>query len=114
LVQLSPDGCRSRVRNLTWLIVGLYRAMSVHLSAIVCKWPLGAKNPSFWHRLERFLSIPARARREWYEPAARQWSNEAATTLGEIRLVVDGTKVGLGHQLLIVCLAFRRRAVPWA
>jgi hypothetical protein len=62
LVQLSPDGCRSRVRNLTWLGVGLYRAMSVHLSAIVCKWPLGAKNPSFWHRLERFLSIPARAR----------------------------------------------------
>lgn len=26
LAQLSPDGCASRVRNLTWLIVGLYRA----------------------------------------------------------------------------------------
>ena len=22
LAQLSPDGCRSRLRNLTWLIVG--------------------------------------------------------------------------------------------
>ncbi|MBI3733858.1 MAG: IS4 family transposase [Chloroflexi bacterium] len=112
LAQLSPDGCRSRVRNMTWLIVGLYRAMSVHLSAIVRKWPLGAKNPSLWRRLERFLSNPAV--REWYEPVARQWLDEAAATLGEIRLIVDGTKVGFGHQLLIVCLAFRRRAVPIA
>ncbi|HEV2038376.1 MAG TPA: hypothetical protein VGQ96_07205, partial [Candidatus Eremiobacteraceae bacterium] len=48
LAQLSPDGCQSRTRNLTWLIVGLYRAMSVHLSAIVRKWPMSAKNPSLW------------------------------------------------------------------
>jgi hypothetical protein len=61
-----------------------------------------------------FCPFPHVHVREWYEPVARQWSNEAATTLGEIRLVVDGTKVGIGHQLLIVCLAFRRRAVPWA
>ena len=26
LAHLSPDGCHSRLRNLTWLIVGLYRA----------------------------------------------------------------------------------------
>ena len=114
LAQLSPDGCPSRVRNLTWLIVGLYRAMNVHLSAIVRKWPLSAKNPSLWRRLERFLSNPAVHVREWYEPVARQWLHEAASSLGEIRLIVDGTKVGFGHQLLIVCLAFRRRAVPLA
>ena len=114
LAQLSPDGRESRIRNLTWLIVGLYRAMSVHLSAIVRKWPLSAKNPSLWRRLERFLSNPAIHVRDWYEPVARQWLNEAAASLGEIRLIVDGTKVGFGHQLLIVCLAFRRRAVPVA
>jgi hypothetical protein len=114
LAQLNPDGCQSRTRNMTWLIVGLYRAMSVHLSASVRKWPLSAKNPSLWRRLERFLSNPAVHVREWYEPLARQWLNEAAATLGEIRLIVDGTKVGFGHQLLIVCLAFRRRAVPLA
>ena len=114
LAQLSPDGRHSRVRNMTWLIVGLYRAMTVHLSAIVRKWPLSAKNPSLWRRLERFLSNPALHVREWYEPVARQWLREAAATLGEIRLIVDGTKVGFGHQLLIVCLAFRRRAVPLA
>lgn len=114
LSQLSPDGCQTRIRNLTWLIVGLYRALSVHLSAIVGKWPMGAKNPSLVRRLERFLSNPAVRVRDWYEPLARQWLSEAATSLGEIRLIVDATKVGFGHQLLIVCLAYRRRAVPLA
>ena len=114
LAQLSPDGCHSRLRNLTWLIVGLYRAMSVHLSAIVRKWPMRAKNPSLWRRLERFLSNPAVRVRDWYAPVARQWLAEAAASLGEVRLIIDGSKVGFGHQLLIVGLAFRRRAVPLA
>lgn len=76
--------------------------------------PLSAKNPSLCRRLERFLANPAVHVREWYAPVARQWLHEAATTLGEVRLIIDGTKVGFDHQLLIVCLAFRRRAVPLA
>ena len=27
---------------------------------------------------------------------------------------MDGTKIGFGHQLLIVCLAYRKRAIPIA
>jgi hypothetical protein len=34
--------------------------------------------------------------------------------MGEIRLIVDGTKIGFGHQLLIVCLAYRQRSIPIA
>ena len=112
LAQLSPDGCQSRVRNLTWLIVGLYQAMSVQLSAIVRTWPLRAKNPSLCRRLERFLSNPAIRVRVWYEPVARYWLAQAAASLGEIRLIVDGSKVGFGHQLLLIGLAYRRRVVP--
>jgi hypothetical protein len=37
-----------------------------------------------------------------------------ADTVGEIRLIADGTKVGFGHQLLMVSVAFRRRAIPIA
>jgi hypothetical protein len=37
-----------------------------------------------------------------------------AKTVGEIRLIADGTKVGFGHQLLMVAVAFRRRAIPIA
>jgi hypothetical protein len=43
---------------------------------------------------------------------ARQWLQSQAKCLGEIRLIVDGTKVGFGHQLLLVSLAYRRRAIP--
>jgi hypothetical protein len=31
--------------------------------------------------------------------------------IGEIRLIVDGTKVSLGHQLLIMALAYRNRCL---
>lgn len=37
-----------------------------------------------------------------------------AATTGEIRLIIDSTKIGSGHQLLIVCLAFRGRSIPIA
>jgi hypothetical protein len=29
-----------------------------------------------------------------------------------VRLIVDGSKVGFGHQLLVVTLAYRKRAIP--
>jgi hypothetical protein len=35
-------------------------------------------------------------------------------SIGEIHLIVDGTKVGGGHQLLMVALAYRKRAIPIA
>jgi hypothetical protein len=32
----------------------------------------------------------------------------------QIRLILDGTKIGFGHQLLMVGLAYRRRSIPIA
>ena len=37
-----------------------------------------------------------------------------AQTVGEVRLIADGTKVGFDHQLLMVAIAYRRRALPIA
>ena len=34
LLQLRPDERVTRVRNLAWLVVGMYQSKSVHLSAI--------------------------------------------------------------------------------
>ena len=48
------------------------------------------------------------------EPIAKAWLRSQFERVGEIRLIVDGTKVGFGHQLLMVSLAYRRRAVPIA
>lgn len=112
LAQLIPDKCPSRLTNLTWLIVGLYQSLNVHLSAIVRKWPMTAKNQSLVRRLTRFLDNPAVQVRPWYEPIAKRVLERF--TQGELRLIIDGSKVGWGHQLLIIAVAYHHRALPLA
>jgi hypothetical protein len=65
-------------------------------------------------RLSRFLASPAVDVRSWYRRIAKAWLQSQIQQVGEVRLIVDGTKIGFGHQLLMVSLAYRRRAVPIA
>jgi hypothetical protein len=62
--------------------------------------------------MRRLLDNGAIRVRDWYEPIAK--SIIARLACGEIRLIVDGSKVGFGHQLLLVAIAYRRRAIPLA
>lgn len=112
--ELRPNQRVTQVRNFVWLIVGIHQSRSVHLSRIATKIPSSAKLLSFTRRLSRLLDNPAIRVREWYKPIAQGWLEAQFRHLGEIRLIVDGTKVGFGHQLLIVCLAYRKRAIPIA
>ena len=112
--QLHPDERVTRLRNLTWLLVGIYRSKAVHLSKVAMKIPGDANLLSITRRLSRFLGNPAIRVREWYEPIAKDVLQAIANTVGEIRLIADGTKIGFGHQLLMVTVAFRRRAIPIA
>jgi len=114
IVQLRPGERITRLRNMAWLLVGICLSKSVHLSKIALKIPGPATVASITRRLSRFLDNPAVRVREWFEPIAQQFLQAAAQTVGEIRLIADGTKVGFGHQLLMVSLAFRRRAIPIA
>jgi len=68
--------------------------------------------PSLTRRIRRLLDNPAIRVREWYEPIAKSIIERMAT--GEIRLIVDGSKVGFGHQLLLVSIAYRSRSIPLA
>jgi len=111
---LRPDQRITQVRNFVWLMVGVYQSRSVCLSRIAGKIPGPAKLLSTTRRLSRLLDNPAIRVREWYEPIARQWLEAQFRHQGEIRLIVDGTKIGFGHQLLIICLAYRKRAIPIA
>jgi hypothetical protein len=70
-----------------------------------------AKNVSTVRRLSRFLANQAIDVRSWYRPIARAWLASQYERVGEVRLIVDGTKVGFAHQLLMVSLAYRCRAV---
>jgi hypothetical protein len=112
--ELQPDQRITRVRNFAWLMVGIYQSRSVCLSRIAGKIPSSAKLLSTVRRMSRLLDNPAIRVREWYAPIARQWLETQFRHLGEIRLIVDGTKIGFGHQLLIVCLTYRKRAIPIA
>jgi hypothetical protein len=114
ICELRPEQRITQVRNFVWLMVGIFHSRSVHLSKIAGKVPGQAQNLSTVRRLSRFLDNPIIRVRDWYEPIARQWLKAQLDWVGEIRLIVDGTKVGFGHQLLMVSLAYRHRAIPIA
>jgi len=114
ILELRPGQRITQVQAFVWLMVGIYLSRSVCLSKAAGKIPGEAKLTSATRRLSRLLDNPAIRVREWYAPIARQWLQAQFDTLGEIRLIVDGTKIGFRHQLLIVCLAYRQRAIPIA
>jgi hypothetical protein len=111
---LRPSQRVTHIKNFVWMMVGIYQSRSVHLSKIAGKVLGNAKLLSTVRRFERFLDNPAIEVRVWYAPLAKQWLEAQWKQLREIRLIVDGTRVGFGHQLLMVSLAYRRRSIPIA
>ena len=111
--KLLPQERVTRVRNVAWMVVGLYLSQSVHLSGIARKLPFVAKLTSITDRFRRFLDNKAFRARSWYRPLARKLLADAARC-GSVRLILDSTKIGAGRQLLIVTLAYRKRALPIA
>lgn len=113
MAMLGNQGCRSRVTNMVWLIVGLYWGRSVHLSHVARKLPIRAQKLSLERRLRRFLDNPGVRVREWYRSTA-VWLIQSAANAGAVHLVLDSTKVSFGHRLLLVGIAYRRRVLPLA
>jgi hypothetical protein len=111
--QLWPQLRITQLRTAVWLLVGIRHARSVHLSKVATVIPGPATLPSHTRRLSRWLDNPAIRVRSLYAPIAR---NLLATHVhaGEVRLILDGTRVGARHQLLMVALAYRKRALPIA
>lgn len=112
--QLRPQERVTRLRNMAWLISGIFASGSVYLSKVAGKISGSARLTSQIQRLSRFLNNPAVRVRDWYEPVVRGLLEQVVAAGQEIRLVVDATKVGFGHQLLMVALCYRRRAIPLA
>jgi len=112
--ELRPGQRITQVRNFVWLMIGIYKSRSVCLSRIAGKIPGRAQLLSYTRRLSRFLDNPAIDVRAWYDPIARSWLERQAHSRQQVLLIVDGTKVGFGHQLLMVSLAYRRRSIPIA
>ncbi len=112
--QLWPTERITRLRLMAWFMAGIYESRSVQLHRIAGKIPGKAKRSSTERRLSRFLDNPAIRIRPCYDPLAQRLLQDLADTVGEIRLIADGTRVGGGHQLLLISVAFRHRAIPIA
>jgi len=111
--KLLPNERVTRLSNAAWMIVGLCLGQSVHLSRIARRLPLVAKLTSITDRFRRFLSNQAFQAQLWYQPIAQRLLAEAART-GRVCLILDATKIGAAHQLLMLALAYRKRALPIA
>lgn len=104
----------TRIRNFTWLMVGIFMSKSVQLNKIGLKIPGTAKEVSVVRRLSRFLSNPGIVVRTVYEPIVKKWIRDLLTTQRNLLLIIDATRVGFGYQLLIVSAAYHHRALPIA
>ena len=112
LVQWREGARITRVRNLALLITGLSLGTGIHLADIVSEWPFASRDLSLVNRLRRFLANTAVDVEEWYRPVAEQL---VAPFAGQrMRLVIDATKVGFGHRLLVVGITYRKRTLPLA
>ena len=112
--QVLPQERITRVRMMSWFVAGLFMSSSIHLSHIAREIPGESKNVSKFKALSRFLNNRHVRVRDWYEPIAKPLLQEVVDHDLPVRLLVDGTKVGSGHQLLMVSLAYRRRSIPIA
>jgi hypothetical protein len=105
---------KARLRTFAWMLVGMMMSQSVHLSHIARKIPSVGQQTSIVKRLSRLLQNRALRVREWYRPVACELLCDAVASGQTVRLIIDGTKVGGGHRLLMVALAYRRRSLPIA
>jgi len=110
--QMRPKERLSRVKTMAWLMAGIFVSRSVQLGRAASKLPGNATRTSVMRRFERLVANANIRVCEWYEPVIRPILN---AHLGlEYRLVVDGSKVGPWHQLLLISLAYHHRTIPIA
>jgi hypothetical protein len=112
IMQLQPGERINRIRIMAWFMVGLFDSRSVHLSHIANKIPGKAKRRSRTKQLARLMANKHIHVRTWYEPVARRLLARAVQQNEWVRLIIDCSKIGNGHQLCMVALAYRRRALP--
>ena len=108
--QWHPAERVTRCRNMALIITGLFLGMTIHLSGIVSQWPVEGKNPSLTNRLRRFLANENLDESIWYRPLAEMLLSIYAGK--RLRLVIDTTKVGFNHRVLIIGVAYRKRTLP--
>lgn len=104
----------TRIRTMAWMQSGILHSRSVHLTRIASKIPGSSKKLSVADRFRSFLNNRHVHVRKWYRPMAEALIQAAAKAGKPLRFFIDGSKIGNNHQLLMVSLGYRRRALPIA
>lgn len=114
LSEFLPPLYKRRLDNLAWMIVGIHQAQHVHLSKIADHRPGAATLESKTHQFRRFVANEALDARAYYEPLARQLLQQAAEAdaHGRLRLLLDALELPGRRKILMLALAYRRRALP--
>jgi hypothetical protein len=110
IIQLYPNQPITWLRNMAWLMAGIFQSKYVALSKVANKIPGSGTMNSITRRLDRFLENPAIRIRDWYASIVKQFLVQMQGQ--EYRLIVDGSKVVFEHQLLVITLAYHKRAIP--
>ncbi len=102
----------TRLRNWAGLVLGLLRARSACLPHIAAQlpWPILAESRT--KRLSRFLDNAAVAVSPFWAPLACLVVRALVAAGAPLRLLLDRTEVEGRFNLLLVVLAFGRRAFP--
>ncbi len=114
MTELNVTCYKPTLRNFAWLITGIFLSRSVSTGRIALELGWKIRTPSITRRLSRILANKSIRVRDWYRKIAENLLKTQAKTLGQIRLIVDGSKIGNNHQLLMVSIAYRRRSIPIA
>lgn len=112
LSEFLPDLHRYRRSNLAAMICGIHQAQHVHLSKIADYRPGAASLESKIMRLRRFIRNEAVEPSRYYRPMARQLLEQAARQHQRLRLLLDIVELPGGRKVLMLALAYRRRALP--
>lgn len=108
--QWLPQMRVTQRRNLALLVTGMLASQRIHLSYIVNSWHLAGRVVSLTNRLRRFLANERIVVWQWYQPVAAQLLRSLSQQ--RLWLVLDSTKVGQNHRVLVVGVAYRRRTLP--
>jgi len=110
LKQLGKWGRPETVQTLALIMTGIFHSRDVRLSRIAEKVPLDVQEDSVAQRFRRWLKNPRVDERAIYDPVARQVLVSLRHT--RLRLQIDRTMIDDRFNVLMVSLAYRRRAIP--
>ncbi len=112
LKHLGKWGRPESMQTLALLMTGIFHSRDVRLSRIAENIPLDVQEDSVAQRFRRWLKNPRLDERAIYDPVARQLLVSLRHT--RLRLQIDRTMIDDRFNVLMVSLAYRRRAIPLA